>query len=151
MAGLEAEGRARLPAPGDLKSLARQRRAPCVADAGRADEPIATSGQGLNPTLAAGLLAKHPTQCCDLDREVALLDGEAGPRGFDQRILGDWDPRPLHQHAQHRDGTLAKRDGFGPAEQDPRLRVKTERDRGCKSWPSPDLTPLQKHLGAFSE
>ena len=32
-----------------------------VADAGRADEPIASSGHGLDPILAARLLPKHPT------------------------------------------------------------------------------------------
>ena len=51
------------------------------------DEPITTSGQSLNPTLAAGLLAKRPTQSRDLYREVTFLDNNAGPSSFDQRIL----------------------------------------------------------------
>ena len=90
-----------------------------------ADEPIAASRQGLDPALAAWLLAEHPTQRGDLDREVALLDGDTVPRGVHQPILGDRDARPLHEHAQQGDCALAQRDGLGAAEQDLSPRVES--------------------------
>ena len=87
-----------------------------VLHAGRADEPIASSGQGFDPILAASLLSKHPTQGCDLHREVALLDSETRPRRFHQRILGNRDTRLLHQHAQQCNGTVAQRNGLAATE-----------------------------------
>ena len=61
-----------------------------------------------------------------MDREVALLDGKARPRSFNQRILGDRDPRPLHEYAQQGDGALAQRHGFGAAIQDRCVCVQAE-------------------------
>jgi hypothetical protein len=98
-----------------------------VLHAGRADEPIASSGQGFDPILAASLLSKHPTQGCDLHREVALLDSETGPSGFHQRVLGNRDTPFLYEHAQQCDGTMAQRNGLAAAEQCVRLRIKTKR------------------------
>src|SRR5262245_46763106 len=46
---------------GKIRGLRRSGDGTLVPDAGRADEPIASSGQGLDPILAARLLPKHPT------------------------------------------------------------------------------------------
>src|SRR5262249_19585028 len=104
-----------------------------IPAADRTDKPVTASRQGLDPTLAAGLLAKHSAQGRDLDREVAVLDGKAGPGGVDQRLLGHQDPRPLHQRGQPGDGTLAQGDGLGAAKQHLRLTIETKRteDMGC--------------------
>jgi hypothetical protein len=53
----------------------------------RPDVSITAAGQRLDPALPAGLLAQDPAQRRDLNRQVALLDCLAGPRGFDQRVL----------------------------------------------------------------
>ena len=76
--------------------------------------------------FGARFLAKDPPQCRDLNCEVTLLDGEAGPCGFHQSILGDGGPRALHERAQQSDGTLSERNGLGIPKQHLRLRVEPE-------------------------
>src|SRR5262245_6979828 len=46
---------------GKIRGLRRSGDGTLIPYAGRADEPIASSGQGLDPILAARLLPKHPT------------------------------------------------------------------------------------------
>jgi hypothetical protein len=112
---------------GKIRGLRRSGDGTLVPGAGRADEPIASSGQGLDPILAARLLPKHPTQGSDLHCEVALLDSETGPSGVHQRVLGNRDTPLLHEHAQQCDGAVAQRNGLAAAEQCVRLRIKAKR------------------------
>src|SRR5215472_14312785 len=46
---------------GKSRGLRRNGDGTLLRDGDRADEPIASSGQGLDPILAARLLPKHPT------------------------------------------------------------------------------------------
>src|SRR5208282_4013120 len=82
---------------------------------GRSDEPITSAGKRLDPAFAAGLFAQDPAQRGDLDSQIALFDGYAGPRGLDQRILRDWYSRPLDQQPQKNCSPSPKRQGLGRA------------------------------------
>src|SRR5215813_1254912 len=128
---------------GKSRGLLRNGDGTLLRDADRADEPIASSGQGLDPILAARLLSKHPTQGCDLHCEVALLDSETGPAGFHQRVLGNRDTPSLYEHAQQCDGTMAQRNGLAAPEQCVRLHIKAERTEDVRCC-HPDLAPVQK-------
>ena len=81
----------------------------------------------LDAQVAAGLRLEDPAQRRDLDGEIALLDRETRPRGFDQRILGNRHPRPLDEHAKQGHGPLANRHRLVAAEQKFRPGIKAER------------------------
>jgi hypothetical protein len=83
----------------------------------RPDESIAAAGHGLDPTVAAESLAKHPAQRRDLNGKVAFLDRPAGPRGFDQRVLRNQSAGPFNQGSQRGDRPPAERHGCAVAEQ----------------------------------
>jgi hypothetical protein len=61
----------------------------------RADEAIAAARQRLDPALAARLARKHYAERSDLHCEIAVLDGEAGPRRLDQLGLRENDSPAL--------------------------------------------------------
>src|SRR5262252_7045979 len=65
--------------------------------ADRPDESVAAARHRFDPTVAAGRLAERPTQRRDLHREVAILDGLAGPCRLDQGFLRNHRPRSLNE------------------------------------------------------
>ncbi len=93
----------------------------------RGDEAIAAAGHGLDPAVAAGNLAEDLAQRRDLNREVALLDRLAGPRGFDQRVLRNECPGPFHQRPQQGERPPTERQGLASAEQQVVLGVQAKR------------------------
>ena len=92
----------------------------------RSDKAVAAARHGLAPALAAGRLAQHPAQRRDLNREVALLHGLAGPRRRDQRVLRKDSSAPLDQRAQQGDRSPPERYGLAPPEQQVVLRIQAK-------------------------
>ena len=81
----------------------------------RPGKPVTAAGQCFDPALTAGLFLKHATEGCDLDREVAFLDCKTRPRRLNQCVLGDWRPRPLHEHLKQRNRALTEGNGLRAA------------------------------------
>jgi len=101
------------------RELGRRLHGACLPfGANRPDESVAATRQRLNPALAAGRRGEHPPQRCDLYREVALLDGHAGPRGLEQGVFGDRCAGLLEQLAQQCGCAPADRERFGAAKKD---------------------------------
>src|SRR6185437_3568340 len=68
---------------------------------------IAAPRQRLDPASSIVLL-ERTAECCDLHREIAVLDIEPRPRRLDQRALADDGPGALQQYAQQRGSALAE-------------------------------------------
>jgi hypothetical protein len=83
--------------------------------------------QSLDPTRPSGTLLKNPAQCCDLNRQIAVLDRAPRPPGLNQRIFGNRFSRTLQKHPKQRDSTLAEDGRFGTAKQYLGVRVETVR------------------------
>jgi hypothetical protein len=54
----------------------------------RTHEPVAAARQCLDPAVATRLLAKYPPERSNLDCQIALFDGQAGPCCIDQLVFG---------------------------------------------------------------
>jgi len=91
-----------------------------------ADIAVATGAQSLNPTCTSGDFLKNPAQCCNLNRQIAVLDCKSRPRGLDQRIFGNRCSRPLQKQPKQRNRALAKHDRLGTAKQYLGVRVEAE-------------------------
>lgn len=99
----------------------------------RVDRPhkaIAAARQGLDPKLPSGCLAEHSPQRGNLDREIALLDGEPGPCSLNQRIFRYRDTALFYQNAQQPHGSPSQRDRLAATEKDRRLGIEAERAKG---------------------
>jgi len=115
-----------------------------------ADIAVATARQSLNPTCTSGDFLKNPAQCCNLNRQIAVLDCKSRPRGLDQRIFGNRCSRPLQKQPKQRNRALAKHDRLGTAKQYLGVRVEAE-------WPNSCIVVIgradiiRKHFATFSE
>ena len=86
----------------------------------RSDIAIAPARTGLDPTIAARNRTERPPHRRDLNCQVALLDGLAGPRGIDQGVLRE----PVRRAVQPTRATRRP-----PADRAPRLGLRARGDR----------------------
>lgn len=76
-------------------------RSRCLRRHDRPDETITAPRKGLDPGPSSWNQRQRAPECCDLNREIAVLNSQAVPRRCDQIFLADQLARPLDQHQQN--------------------------------------------------
>lgn len=92
-----------------------------------AGKTIPSAGDCDDPRAAVRLWPEELAQCCNLHRQVALLDNGIGPGRLDERRLAQDLPSCLHQGVKQQAALVTDRDRLSLAHERAVLHVKQER------------------------